>query len=118
MIDTAHFKEKEMACRCNECETPEMSTELFAVLELVRLRFREPVTITSGYRCPTHNMNVGGARGSRHMKGDAADISVRNVTPKCVEQFLLDTFPNSYGIAAGKGFTHIDTRPVKARWKY
>lgn len=117
-MNTAHFNEVEFKCRCGGCESIKPSSELLAVLELVRLRFRAPVVITSGYRCPTHNKNVGGSPASRHMKGDAADIHVKGVPPKVVTQFVLETFPNSYGIAEGKSFTHIDTRPVKARWQY
>lgn len=32
--------------------------------------------ITSGYRDPGHNSSVGGAKGSRHMHGDAADLDM------------------------------------------
>ena len=36
--------------------------------------------ITSGYRSPTHNANVGGARASQHTHGNALDISSTNWT--------------------------------------
>lgn len=117
-MNTAHFNVKEFQCKCGNCESVTPPMELLSALELVRLRFRSPVIITSGYRCPEHNERIGGAKKSRHVVGDAADFSVVGVPPKQVEQFLLDTYPNSYGIAAGKGFTHLDVRPVKARWSY
>jgi zinc D-Ala-D-Ala carboxypeptidase len=36
-----------------------------------------PVKIISGYRDPTHNLNVGGARNSQHVYGTACDIEGR-----------------------------------------
>lgn len=44
------------------------------VLEPLRLHVREPVRISSGYRCPELNTAVGGVRNSQHMRGEAADI--------------------------------------------
>jgi len=37
-------------------------------------RFGKGLAISSGYRSPEYNAKVGGARKSRHMKGDAVDI--------------------------------------------
>lgn len=36
----------------------------------------QPLTVTSAYRSPEHNANVGGAKHSEHTKGNAFDISV------------------------------------------
>ena len=46
------------------------------VLEPLRQHFGQPVVISSGYRCPTLNRAVGGAKTSQHMTGEAADIRV------------------------------------------
>lgn len=46
-----------------------------AVLEPLRRRFGV-IRITSGYRCPVLNARVGGAAGSQHLRGEAADINV------------------------------------------
>jgi len=43
------------------------------ILEPVRLSCG-PLHITSGYRSPELNGAIGGARGSQHMKGEAADL--------------------------------------------
>lgn len=48
------------------------------VLEPIRARFGV-LRITSGYRCPKLNMQVGGSRTSQHMFGEAADIHVGNI---------------------------------------
>ena len=49
------------------------------VLEPLRERVKEPVIISSGYRCPALNRAVGGSNTSQHMKGEACDIYVEDV---------------------------------------
>lgn len=44
------------------------------VLDPARRVFGGPVSVSSGYRCPKHNAEVGGVSGSQHLKGEAADI--------------------------------------------
>jgi uncharacterized protein YcbK (DUF882 family) len=44
------------------------------VLQPIRDKYRHPIIITSGYRCPALNSAVGGAKTSQHMTGCAADI--------------------------------------------
>ena len=36
-----------------------------------------PITINSGYRCPSLNSLVGGVSNSQHVTGQAADISIK-----------------------------------------
>lgn len=45
------------------------------MLDAVRAEFG-PVTIRSGYRAPAVNRAVGGAPGSQHLRGEAADFEV------------------------------------------
>ena len=47
------------------------------MLDPLRERFGKPIVVNSGYRCPTHNREVGGVGTSQHLRGEAADISVR-----------------------------------------
>lgn len=111
---TLHFKESEFACRC--CGVTKPSSELMAVLELVRMHFNAPITVNSSYRCEKHNAAVGGAKASKHLLGIAADIVVKGVEPAMVYQFIDSVFPEHYGLGVYNSFTHIDVRPVKARW--
>lgn len=46
------------------------------VLEPLRVAMREPIHISSGYRCQRLNAAVGGVRNSQHMKGQAADLCI------------------------------------------
>ena len=113
-MNTSHFKGLEFACKC--CGETKPSSELMAVLQLVRVHFNKPVIITSSYRCPKHNKAVGGATSSKHLEGIAADIQVKDIEPFEVHHFLDAIFPNSYGLGYYDTFTHIDVRPTKARW--
>ena len=45
------------------------------VLDPLREKYGKPIRVNSGYRCPNHNLKVGGAKGSQHLKGEAADIA-------------------------------------------
>lgn len=111
---TKHFKDAEFACK--HCGDIMVDSELKAVLELTRLKFGKPVIITSGYRCPVHNSNVGGAPNSKHKEGIAADIIVKGEDPKAVFDYLDGIFPDTYGIGLYSGWVHIDVRSHKARW--
>lgn len=45
------------------------------VLDPLREKYGKPIRVNSGFRCPNHNLAVGGATGSQHMKGEAADVA-------------------------------------------
>lgn len=62
------------------------------VLDPIRDRFRTPVIITSGYRCPKVNKLVGGVNNSQHMSGCAADFHVRGFNPL----MMYEVFSNIY----------------------
>jgi hypothetical protein len=72
------FGEREFACKCCGQLPPSMRANIVAlvdnVLDPAREEFGGPVTVNSGYRCPKHNLAVGGVVNSQHMKGEAADL--------------------------------------------
>lgn len=111
-----HFNEYEFECHCGKCILIRPPAELLEILEDVRSHFGRPVTIMSGYRCPTHNSNIGGATHSQHKKGTASDIIVSGIPPNTVHSYLVNKYPNQYGIGKYSKFTHIDVRKNKARW--
>lgn len=54
-------------------------TELIKyVLQPIRDAYKKPIYVSSGYRCPRLNKAVGGVPTSQHVKGEAADIYVKN----------------------------------------
>lgn len=72
------FRFEEFACRCCGRIPPGVRGNIEAlvdnVLDPARRVFGGPVSVSSGYRCPKHNAEVGGVGGSQHLKGEAADI--------------------------------------------
>lgn len=117
---TKNFTVNEFACHGSGCcSTVKIDSALADILQKIRDHFGKPVTINSGYRCATHNKNVGGASGSYHTKGMAADIAVQGVAPAEVAKYaesigvlgigLYETDKDGY-------FVHVDTRTTKSFW--
>lgn len=101
------------------CKQTIVNEELVQLLQKIRTHFNAPITVTSGYRCPVHNANVGGATGSRHSKGDAADIVVKGVAPRTVAQYAESIGIKGIGLYETQSdgyFVHIDTRDHKSFW--
>jgi uncharacterized protein YcbK (DUF882 family) len=108
-----HFSSSEFVDRrTGDCPLP--CRRLLEVLEEVRRAGGRPVTIVSGYRSQKTNREVGGARASRHLFGDAADIPAGIVT---VAQALE---AGAIGVGARNGFAvHLDVRPGRpVVWHY
>ena len=101
------------------CSETTVNPKLVEYVQKIRDHFGKSITITSGYRCATHNKNVGGATGSRHSKGDAADIVVSGITPAEVAKYAESIGIKGIGLYETNvdgHFTHIDTRDVKSFW--
>lgn len=69
-----HFKLAEYHCKCDDCVTTIVAPLLVNACECLRTLVGEPLQITSGYRCKSHNEKVGGADDSYHTLGLAVDI--------------------------------------------
>ncbi len=110
-----YFNSEEFACNdgCGFCA---VDIRLLEALTDVREHFGKPVTITSACRCEKYNKEVGGTVKSQHTKGMACDIVIKDVDAKVVQEYLLDKYPDSYGIGRYLQFTHFDVRDNKARW--
>ncbi|WP_060508086.1 D-Ala-D-Ala carboxypeptidase family metallohydrolase [Pseudomonas sp. NBRC 111124] len=89
MLITPHFTLQELitsqiAARegLDNTPTPEIVSNLrllCQVLEQARGLFGRPLIVSSGYRSAQVNARVGGARGSRHLEGLAADFTIIGV---------------------------------------
>ena len=80
-------------------------------LQAIRDHFGVPVTINSAYRTESYNAQVGGAKSSYHMKGQAFDIVVKGHTPLEVAQYAQALDVN--GIIQYNGFVHVDSRATR-----
>ena len=58
------------------------------VLEPLRAHFGASVMISSGFRAAAVNKAIGGAAGSQHTKGEAADFTIAGQTVETVFQFI------------------------------
>ena len=117
-----NFSREEFKCNCGECEYDTVDSKLVEVLQDIRDKYAASVTVTSGNRCPEYNRKVGGkpktseSMGSQHMRGRAADIQVKGISPHEIAQYLNWKYPEELGIGDYKLFTHVDTRNLKGRW--
>ena len=114
-----HFTLQEFACRCG-CGRVEMNGEFLERLDQARDLAGAPFHVTSGFRCPAHNLAVGGVPGSSHTKGRAVDIACPDSrTRALVLQGLIRAGFGRLGL--GKDFIHADLDPDKpspAVWTY
>lgn len=124
---SAHFSRHEFACRddngkpCPYCGgKADVTPALIDKLEEIREFTGIPMTITSGYRCPVRNAEVGGKADSAHLRGEAADfwVSGNHDRFKFLEAFVwCDVW--RYGI--GPDFLHLDVSlklPPEVAWGY
>lgn len=102
------------------CQTTLIDEKLVGILQMIRDHWPgHAVHITSGYRCPAYNRSVGGATGSYHSKGMAADITVDGVAPREVAKYAESIGVLGIGLyetQADGFFVHIDTRTYKSFW--
>lgn len=84
MRNIEHFKLTEMKCKCGGkyCTgyPAVISEQLMKNLDYLREKDGHAINIMSGLRCAQHNKNEGGASGSYHTKGQAADIQSATLT--------------------------------------
>lgn len=89
-------------------------------LQVLRDYFDAPIMINSGYRSPSHNKSIGGAKYSQHLQGKASDIVVKGYTPKevfnAIEQLISEGRMKQGGLSEYNTFVHYDVRGNKARW--
>ena len=117
---SAHFSRAEFTC--NHCgklhpTNPTPPQEVLDWLEAIRAMFGgKPMIINSGYRCPTHNSNVGGATKSMHLQGQAVDFYISGVDPSSAYGFASELIGDKGGVGKYNSFTHIDNRGYRARW--
>ena len=87
-----------MECPCCHSVGVGIATSLMETLERLRDEYGA-IIITSGYRCPSYNAQVGGVSYSAHMKGQAADFVpssgiTNNQDSRIAIVNELKTFPN------------------------
>ena len=117
---STNFKSTEFDCHGSGCCTQtKVDDKLVQYLQQIRNHFGKPVNISSGYRCVTHNKNIGGATGSKHSKGQAADIYINGVAPAEIAKYAESIGILGIGLYETDKdghFVHVDTRTSKSFW--
>ena len=86
-------------------------SELFHIFDSVRATWGKPIPVTSGYRCPYHNKNIGGSQLSIHMWGLALDMDLPSTQEVEELYHLIDMDFNHLRIGKyteSGSFIHID----------
>ena len=78
-----NFSPAEIACRGTG--KLKINAEAMDKLQALRTKLGKPLIVRSAYRSPEHNKAVGGAKASKHMLGEAFDISMANHDPEVFE---------------------------------
>lgn len=95
--------------------TPEVFQNIQAMaeeLQVIRDEIRKPIIVTSGFRSKEYNRRIGGAKGSFHLTGKAADIVINGMNSREIYRItrgLRDAKKISInGFGVYKRFNHFD----------
>jgi len=91
-----------------------LKPQLVSMLKTMERHFRRPVMVTSGYRSPSYNRKVNGARKSLHMICAAADIQIDGVSKWEIARFAR-SMPGRGGVGTYCHTTsvHVDVGPER-----
>lgn len=109
------------ACRCG-CDKMVVSKRLVQAYSHLwsSLPSAHKLRCNSGYRCPSHNALVpGSSKTSRHMIGDAMDLSVATMKPSELAA-ACEAIPafSEGAIGIYPWGVHVDLRPIRHRFAY
>ncbi len=113
-----HFDSSEFACKCG-CggmhNGADVDPRLVQVLERMRVTLGVPLELSCGYRCPSHNAEVGGVWNSQHVYGKAADVQ-RPSSVSLQRLFDVAVAAGADGVGIYDWGVHVDVRGYPARW--
>lgn len=119
--DTKNFKVSEFTCKCG-CGYNVIDQRVMDMAQKVRDEMGCAVRINSGCRCEKRNAAVGGVKGSKHVKGLAADLSCEKggfaLLLAVHKLFVLGQLPElSYCIYyVRQNFVHIDCGEKRSKY--
>jgi uncharacterized protein YcbK (DUF882 family) len=96
-------------------------TYLATNLQVLRDELGQKIKVRSGYRTPSYNASINGARNSQHKLAKAADIVSLSKTPSelhdLIEELIAAGKMSQGGLGLYKTFVHYDVRGTRARWE-
>jgi len=92
-----------------------------AQLQALRDKVGRPLTVTSGYRCASHPVELRKTHLGAHAQGLAADIAISGATERyALIKAAIEVGMTGLGVASG--FIHVDAGHAYAArpavWKY
>lgn len=112
MITFKHFSRSEFQCRCG-CGANQMADDFIKILDDLRELLGFPLIVTSGYRCPSHNVAVSttGIHGP-HTTGRAVDFAISGPRAVALVRRALHSSMRGIGINQrgdhAQRFIHLD----------
>jgi len=116
-----HVFRKDFACKCGCGKIGKYAANLKEVIKRIEKMYDLqggllPIIITSGYRCPKHNEEVGGVPNSYHCQDMAVDLYIPGWGPEKIANLAERAGFRGIGVYWGQGFVHCDIRKDKYRW--
>ena len=112
------LSKQEFLCSC--CGKEDMQENFLRRLDAARLIAAVPFAITSGWRCASHNLTVGGVSEGAHTRGQACDIAVPDSARRYAQvSALLDAGFSRIGVYNGTHHIHVDydmSKPQGVMW--
>lgn len=117
-----NFYLDEFECKCS-CGANDISMDLVKRLQEVRDVLGEPMKITSGIRCISHNASpgVGGSANSSHLEGNGTAVDIACGNSVFRQKLLKAIMPVMDRVGIAKTFIHCDIDPDKTAgvvWLY
>lgn len=115
-----NFSKSEFLCPCGNCIL-HIEPRLIEALQKLRDLAASEIKVLSGYRCVSHNKQVGGAPRSQHLSGIAADIRIKDNTLEEMAMLAaqVEAFKHGgIGVYPQANFIHVDVRGSVARWGF
>lgn len=102
-----HFNVREFRCKCGKVHDTHIDSELIDKLEKLFTSLNcSKIIINSGYRCESHDKNVGGNGRGQHTKGTAADIFCYDSKGRIISSKIVTCSAQDLGFG---GIANIDS---------
>lgn len=108
------FSPEEISCRGDGKIV--IDDKAMRMLQMLRDKLNKPLIVTSAYRSPEYNKQVGGASKSKHLLGEAFDIVMTNHDPAAFKAAAKQVGFLGFGDYPAQNFMHIDVGPER-KWK-
>ncbi|MDE7138952.1 MAG: hypothetical protein K2O29_10975, partial [Ruminococcus sp.] len=107
---TEHFNVSEFRCKCGGTHNTVLNPELPEKLEKLHKSLNcSKIIVNSGYRCTSHDKNVGGSGSGHHVYGNAADIVCYDQSGNKISSKKVSCAAQDVGFGTYTA-THVDVR--------